>query len=299
LPSREASQLFFDRFLLNVHPIVPICNTATLLQDYKDFWKQLSAATSVEVLVRILAILYTGGASSDSTKSDPQVLSLFALYEEIMRAINFTAYDAKSSSLIYLQGFLIMNSFRASELAPFSAFGFLPQAIRSAQSLRLHFNKDAGNGIDPEIKRRIWWHLLYLDVESTIANGLQGITRPDGFTTQLPSLYVDEPFAMENSGTSSYGTNQSVSPMMIAMQGHWQWASRMQSWFERMPFRDDVTKFSQDMHSLLPLLPTEGSSDWARTYIKMQIDRAYCMLGLRFWQLDQFKGTGCQSEVVR
>jgi hypothetical protein len=75
----------------------------------------------------------------------------------------------------------------------------------------------------------------------------------------------------------------------------------MQTWFEALPSQDEVSKFKAKIHNLLDLIPDTDDPDneWARIYLKMQIDRAYCMLGLRFWQLDQYKGTGCQSEVVQ
>jgi hypothetical protein len=269
------------------------------MYDYDMFWENLSPNTSVEVLVRMLAVFYTGASSSDSTKHEPQVSSVLALYEEIMQAVDFTAYNVTASSLILLQGFLLMNTFRVSELSPFSAFGFLPQTIRSAQSLKLHFDKDTGNGIDSDTKRLIWWHLVYLDVESTISNGLQSIIRSDSYTSQLPSIYLEEPFSADGSLSNTSVATNLVSPMMLAMQSHWQCASRMQSWFERIPMPEEVIKFSRDMQKLLSLLDDDPSNEWPSTYIKMQVDRAYCMLGLRFWQLDQFKGTDCQSEVVR
>jgi hypothetical protein len=85
--------------------------------------------------------------------------------------------------------------------------------------------------------------------------------------------------------------------MMIAIQGHYQWAQRMQTLFETLPSKDEVSHFKAVMANLLYLVPSSNKpeSDWARTYLKMQIDRAYCMLGLRFWQLYQYKGTGCNS----
>jgi Fungal specific transcription factor domain len=191
-----------------------------------------------------------------------------------------------------------VNTFKASHLAPYSAFGFLPQTIRFAQSLRLHVDKKTGDLIDIEIRRRIWWHLLFLDVESTIATGLPPIIHRSGFTTQLPSLLRDDCILAPMNSSQEPGD---LSIIMIAMQGHYQWANKMQIWFETLPSQDEVSTFKTKINTLLDSIPDTETpeNEWAKIYLKMQIDRAYCMLGLRFWQLDQYKGTGCYSEVVQ
>lgn len=177
-------------------------------------------------------------------------------------------------------------------MAPFAAYGFLPQVIRFAQAMRLHADKKSDNVTELEVRRRIWWHLLFLDVESIIATGLPPIIHRAGYTTSLPSL---RGYSVKDDREMDFD------PMTIAMQGHYQWAYHMQIWFETLPSHDEVSRFKSLITNSLDLIPDINvlENQWARTYLKMQIDRAYCMLGLRFWQLDQYKGTGCHSEVVR
>ena len=297
-PSREICQPFFESFLLAVQPIVPVCHMPNLRREYNDFWANISPSYSVESLVLILAILYTGAANTgpvDILNSS----TLLRLYEEIFCTIDFASYHARNipASIQLLQGYIIMNTYKASHLAPFSAFGFLPQVIRFAQSLRLHVERKTGDAYELEVRRRIWWHLLFLDVESTVATGLPPIINRGGYTAQLPSILQDNVIRV---AVDPVPAPYSTSPMMIAIQGHYQWAQRMQTWFETLPSKDEVSHFKAVIENLLYLVPSSNNpeSDWARTYLKMQIDRAYCMLGLRFWQLDQYKGTGCNSEVV-
>ena len=271
----------------------------TLRKEYVEFWINLSPDTSADSLVQILAILYTGAANSVSASDVAHSSSLHSLYEGVLRTVDFDAYHVTSTSIQLLQGFVIMSTFRASQLSPFLAFGFLPRAIRFAQSLRLHVDQRIGSPIQLEVRRRLWWHLMSLDVESTIASGLQGIIRPDGYTTVLPSVVCDEAIPEDEAFPLLAGVSQPLSPMMVAMQGHWQWAQRMQVWFEGMPDQNEVIHFSRLIENFVGLISDCEENDWPRTYLKMQSDRAYCMLGLRFWQLDQFKGTDCHSEVIR
>ena len=189
-----------------------------------------------------------------------------------------------------------MNTFKANQLAPFASYGFLPQAIRLAQSLRYNVESKILEPVELEVRRRIWWHLVYLDVESIIANGLTPIIRYNGYTIKMPSLTHDYKSPSDMGSTSL----ESFSSMMVAVQGHYQWAHHMQKWFENLPTQDEVSHFKALLETMQALLPKDNTYEniWARSYLKMQIDRAYCMLGLRFWHLDRFTGTECHSEVV-
>lgn len=87
--------------------------------------------------------------------------------------------------------------------------------------------------------------------------------------------------------------------MMIAVRGHYHWAHKMQNWFENIPTQEEMLHFRGLIESLVEMIPDLPEHNWPRTYLRMQIDRSYCMLGLRFWQLDQYKGTNCHSEVLK
>jgi hypothetical protein len=297
-PSRETCQPFFENFLVGGHPILPVCDIPTLRQQYDDFWTTISPWYSAESLVLILTVLYIGAANASSV----DILNsstILRLYEEMFSIVDFASYHARdtTASIQLLQGYTIMNTYKASHLPPFSAFGFLPQAIRFAQSLRLHAEKNSGNSIELEIRRRIWWHLLFLDIESTVATGLPPIIHRTGFTTQLPANLHH---SLIRAKVNFIPEPNDFSSIMIAMQGQYHWAQRMQAWFESLPSKDEVSSFKALIESLVELIPNDkvAENEWARAYLKMQIDRAYCMLGLRFWQLDQYKGTACHSEVV-
>ncbi|TAQ86408.1 hypothetical protein B7494_g5259 [Chlorociboria aeruginascens] len=297
LPPRACCDCFFDHFVSSVHPLIPICHLSTVKTIYAEFWDSLSPSYSVETLILILSTLYTGAANSFPAHTH-YALTLKILYDQIFTQIDLPSYHIRSvstpHSLQILQGYVIMNTFIANTLAPFSAYGFLSQAIRFAQSLRLHIEQDHksfANTVESQMGREIWYHLVFLDVESTIASGLQGIIHHHGYTTTLPPLpFLDE---------KGVKRDNLVEPIVIAMQGQWHWAIRMQRWFERMPEQTEVIAFKSLIEDLMKLIPEGEQNEWSRTYLRMQIDRAYCMLGLRFWQLDDFNGTSCHSEVVK
>jgi hypothetical protein len=259
LSMHEVWQPFFEGVLLRIHPVIPICHVPTLRQEYSEFGTNLSPSTSMESLVQILAKLYTGAANSTLAWDITLSSSINSLYDEFFRIVDLSPYQITSSSsaIQLLQGFVILNTFRVS---PFSAFEFLPRAIQFAQSLRLHVNQRTGNPTEVEVRRRLWWHLLFLDVESTIASGLQGIICPDGYTTQLPSVICGHAISEHDEVPPLAGMSQDISPMIVAMQGHRQWAQRMQIWFERMPDQDEVIHFSRLIGNLLELIG-DGKKD--------------------------------------
>jgi Fungal specific transcription factor domain len=293
LPSQDGCEPLFESFVLTTHHVIPVCHIPTLRKVYLEFWDDLSPNTSAELLLLVLAILYTGIANSSGLDTSAQSSAFCELYDELARALDLSSYyvTPSPSSIMLLQGLLIMNTFRAGHLAPFTAFGFLPLAIRFAQSLRLHVDQNTGNDVDQDVQRRLWWHLVFLDVESTIASGLPAIISSGSHTAKVPSITWSDPVVGSE--------ENNLSPMMVAMQGHWEWAHRMQIWYERKPEQHEIISFGRVIENL-PKIASEGyESEWARVYLQMLIDRAYCMLGLRFWQLDLFKGMDCHSEVVK
>lgn len=282
-----------ESFLEGVHPLIPICHAPALRLDYLKFKDTFRSNNSVELLALVLAALFTGAANS-SPINERACLTFLHLYQQIFTVIDITTYQFRDlgCSIHLLQACVIMNTFKASYLAPFAAYGFLPNVIRFAQSLRLHIEPKKGSSVEKETRRRIWWHLVFLDMESTIATGLPPIIHGAKFTTQLPSIMDDSKNTAESSDTLN-------SSMTIAMQGHYRWAQKMQIWFEKLPSQAEVTDFKTLLEAQLKLISNQPENQWARVYLMMQIDRTFCTLGLRFWHLDQYKGTGCQSEVVK
>jgi len=51
---------------------------------------------------------------------------------------------------------------------------------------------------------------------------------PDGNTIELPSFIRDDAILEDEASTPLAGVSQTLSPMMVAMQGQWHWAQRMQ-----------------------------------------------------------------------
>jgi hypothetical protein len=291
LPSYHECLPILESYLLHCHALIPICDIPSLREIFSLPWIRPSDQISIEIVLLVCAVLYAAASTSPDPTHSRHAQTFSSLYKDLTHRLEFSDYFIASPSIPLLQAFVLYNTIRACQLAPFAAFGFLPQAIRFAQMIGLHKDQDALHPTEKELRRRTWWHLVFLDVEATISSGLQSIIRPNGHNVPLPSPTTGDLGFSEDSKDGS--------PMLVAMQGHWLLAEAIHKWFEQRPGHDEILGFSRTIKTLASRLRDESPlTDWARLYLQLQIDRAYCMLGLRFWQLDQFRGTRCLGEVV-
>ncbi|KAK0104857.1 hypothetical protein ONS95_005123 [Cadophora gregata] len=137
----------FENYVSTLNPILSLCDIATLRETYCQFWDTLSFDTSAELFVLVLATLYTGANNTDPSEPSTTCLKFISLYDMLVGALELPTYHVKSlsASLWLLQGVVIMNTFKASKLPPFTAYGFLPAAIRFAQNLKVHADQSVDN----------------------------------------------------------------------------------------------------------------------------------------------------------
>ncbi|QKX58294.1 uncharacterized protein TRUGW13939_05416 [Talaromyces rugulosus] len=157
--------------------------------------------------------------------------------------------------------------------------------------LSLHQDQEGLHRSECELRRRTWWHLVFLDIEASVSSGLQNLIRPCDHDIPLPVL------TKEDMGLGE--ADKDGSAVVIAMQGHWLLAQEIHQWFKQRPSHDDIIAFRGRIETLVSRISGDSAlARWARKFLQLQIDRAYCMAGLQFWQLDQFKGTSCGNEAV-
>ena len=293
LPTRDQCDLLFQSFLTNVDPVFSICHVPTLEFEFSNFWIDFPNSVSVDFLIYILSVLYSGCVCHPCAQDPETSTSIFVVYQRLLHLLDFPANIA--STIHLLQGYLIFNTCRASQMDHLSSYGFLPQAIRVAQSLSLHV--DGGTSlVGDEVKRRIWWHLVFLDVQASIASGLPCIIHQDDYTTQMPSNVWDSDISGQHN-ESQFETPQRTPPMMLAMGGRFEWASKMQTWIKGAPMDEEILDFERFVESTLEQIPENTGNEWARTYLKLQIDQASCLMGFR--KGSAVKTLDCHGGTVR
>ncbi|KAF7890222.1 hypothetical protein EAF00_008537 [Botryotinia globosa] len=291
VPAREVCDHFLNNFI-GLQSAVPICHIDTLIDEYSSFWANLSPKTSVESTLLILAVLYCGAANS--TINISQSTTLHDLYEQLLDIVNLPTYHHTrrgSSAIQLLQAYLLVNTFRVSTSFSQFRYGFLSHAIRLAQSLQLHSDKPYQSiGVQAEVEKRIWWHLLFLDLQSTITTGTPSLMTRSAYTND-----VSLPMVLNH--TSS---QDSASPMMIAFYGQCQWVRCMRGWVMNMPTQEDAVRLVESIENLLKLLPEVKAENLGpRAYLKLLIDSVYCLLGLNFCQAEQLQDIGWRNDIVR
>lgn len=291
LPDYEDGVSLLDSYMLHCHTLVPICDAKSLKNIVPLLWCRQPEQITVELAILILAVLYAAASISQDAIHSRHAQTFSRLYTDLTRKLEFDDYFIASPSMPLLQAFVLRGTFRACRLAPFAAFGFLPQAIRFAKILGLHKDKEVQSPIERELRRRTWWHLVFLDVEATTASGMQTMIRPNGHDTHMLSPMT------EDLGVPH--TAEDDSPVLVAIEGHWLLAKRIHTWLDQRPSHDEILKFGCTIKNLSSRIRGDSAIEfWARLYLRLQIDRAYCMLGLRSWELDQFKAISCHGEVA-
>ena len=81
-----------------------------------------------------------------------------------------------------------------------SSWALIGLAIRIAQGLGLHRDADVqGFGIfEAEMRRRLWWQLIVLDVRATEDRGSEPVIAEGAFNTRMPHNLNDEDFAKDS-----------------------------------------------------------------------------------------------------
>lgn len=280
-----------ESYVLNCHWLVPVCDIPALKGIFELPWFQIVEQVTVETMVLICAVLYAASSTSPESSHTCHAPTFLSLFQDLTRQLEFCDYFIASPSIPLLQGYIIFHTFRACHLAPFAAFGFLPQAIRFAQMLGLHQDQEGLHRSERELRRRTWWHLVFLDVEASVSNGLQNIIRPCGHNLPLPVLIPEDLGFAE--------TDQDRSAAAISIQGHWLFAQEIHKWEKQQPSHDDILGFGNMVQSLISRIGGDSTmARWGRQFLQLQIHRAYCIAGLQFWKIGKFKRASCRNEVV-
>ena len=171
--------------------------------------------------------------------------------------------------------------------------------------------------VDCEVRRRVWWHIMHLDIQGAIATGLPplGGSSEDQFDTRMPSELRDELIGSDLVASDRESANAS-SPAMILAVGRYETTVLLRKIIVRLlgikpPRKDDITEMGQMIHGLkakleerIARIPARGLPEmgflpqhhqqeeindiikeregvfnsWARIMLSMMSDRAYGVL---------------------
>lgn len=185
LPVKEECDALLDAYINGYHPIVPLIHVAAFRRRYEQFWHQLlltnktDAAQFLSFSALLVAVLYGGSVSNpepwrhqSTAEHLPKRLHKLAL--KALRLANFPHTPTVDSFTAYL----ICQATEMREEEPLSCVAFVGLALRVATMLGLHRDLEHFPNIGPieaEVRRRVWWQLVHIDILVAFASGLPTI----------------------------------------------------------------------------------------------------------------------------
>ncbi|KAK6353084.1 hypothetical protein TWF696_005074 [Orbilia brochopaga] len=210
LPLEHQSHALYKAFLNGVHPVIPLLHAPSFNKDYTKFWKlQVHETTdgmsfSPTFIPLLFAVLYTGALSISNRKfseafpdkEHTRNTITSHLHRTALATLAVTAFP-RGPTLSSLIAYLLIHTCKIREEEPLTSYAFVGVAMRAAQSAGLHREPSTFKGlneVEREVRRRIWWHIIYLDVQAAIATGLPPLGGSDenAFDTQMVSELKDE-----------------------------------------------------------------------------------------------------------
>jgi hypothetical protein len=348
IPSKKHCELLYRSFLEGVHPIMPLIHVPTFNAEWRSFWawfpENTHALPSGDLIDNptfiplLLAVLYAGAASMSpkaikaSFEGRSKDIVTGHLFSATTSALNATAFP-RSPTTNSLIAFLIVQTCNIREEDPLSTCSFIGMSMRIgelydlrvacrmtltiliAQQMGLHRDGSLfGLGeVECEVRRRVWWHIMHLDVQGAIATGLPplGGSSEDSFDTKMVSELRDEFIGCDNSTTDGPAVDKSrVSPAMILAVGRCETALLLRKIIVRLlgikpPKKSDIAEMGQMIVGLkskleerIARIPARGLPEmgfipheevdgveregifnsWARIMLSMMSDRAYGVL---------------------
>ncbi|KAI5805408.1 fungal-specific transcription factor domain-containing protein [Peziza echinospora] len=332
LPTRSQSDILYKAYVRGVHPILPLIHIPSFDRGYKLFWEfyergamgkavHQRACTQVTPFVSLIFAVLFAGATSMSSEL---ILTLFdvtdkaivtdQLLEGTDAALDYFQF-AKAPTTDSLTAFLIIHTCLVRVHDALTTSNAISTAMRVAQSMGIHRDgRQYGlSELDSEIRRRIWWHILHLDVQSSIATGLPplGGGNEDLYDTAMVSELKDEYIGVMDNKTSPEGiaSNQTgagnpnssgtqdkskVSVAMLLAIGRYERAKVLYKILYRLSgvrelLQDEVTKLTFSVSNLKfkieelreRIVADEAApifNTWAKAMLETYCDEAFVIL---------------------
>lgn len=191
LPTRPVCDVLLRSFLVGIRPIHPLIHVPTFRKNYDGFWHWCRNKTTLlpdEKLLEdptffalLFAVLYCGAIAAP-----PSLWSATALQElnrdtliEQLRSSHHTALRVcqhlRRPTFNTLVASLLGNSCAEPDDEQVERLAFVSMVVRMAQSMGLHRGGTAYHldAVTLEMRRRVWWHIVWLDVQASAMNGLR------------------------------------------------------------------------------------------------------------------------------
>ncbi|KAJ5939549.1 Transcription factor [Penicillium verhagenii] len=301
LPTKPVSDALLESFFVAVWPLSSLLHPPILQADYDQFWdwcRNSDNALPSEKLLDdptliclLFAVLYCGASAAPAaswTHSNLQGLQKETIVSHLqlayMTSLSLCQHQ-EHPTLNTLISSLLTEPLLDRPLEPMRNLLHVSTTVRIAKMMGLHRERAWSmlNPVDREIRRRVWWHIVWLDVQSSISTGLDLCCGTETLETVRMVDSIDE----ETSDLPSeiYPSNDFMagrqSVAIIYAIGRFQMA-RLQAWIvahlqsPQGPTEKGIGKLVTDakqllqkMNSLIALLSTQAVPE--RGYISSRL----------------------------
>ncbi|KFY48492.1 hypothetical protein V495_01306 [Pseudogymnoascus sp. VKM F-4514 (FW-929)] len=312
LPPQDTCDHMYQNFVETVHPLIPLLHLPTFDNLYRRFWDWHKTwaigappngvlAENPSFLPILLTVLFTGSISHPLPPTIYVPLDAQRkLYAMIPVALTMVGFPHRPS-LYSLMAFVLLNSMLIREEESLSSCSFVAVAFRVCQAMGIH--KDgtdfALDEIQTEERRRVWCHLMHLDVMTSILSGLPLIASGEMFSDTHMIRELRDEYIGKVQSTESIDSSI-IDPNYIVAAGRYDSSSCMRNiliWqFSHKPTR---TKTRIERLGLPPLgelgspsrwsnpLPPTPCGDnteesaralWGKDLLCLMVEKAYCLL---------------------
>ncbi|KAJ2895682.1 zn2cys6 transcription factor [Zalerion maritima] len=197
LPKRSDCDRLLDMYIKTAETLYRIIHIPTFRLDYEAYWNSERRPESFLPLLLVMMALAT---KYESRSRGPNGERLDSIHIPTACALVRMWLDGlKGKDLVdmtTLQTEVLLNHTQRMVLKPQESWSRLGFIVRMAMSMGMHRDpSEFGGGIPPfegEVRRRLWWTILDLDLHMSLQCNLPCAIRNDDFTCRPPLNLDDE-----------------------------------------------------------------------------------------------------------
>lgn len=199
-PPDHHIQFMVEVYFRNVDPILKILHRPTVLKMVSDGTANLNQEQEALQVSLYFAAVTSMGSEECTMHLGQDQKTLFKHYQlEVERALA-TADYLNNSELECLQAFLIYVACLRVHNESRASWVLTATLLRLAQAYGLIHDGDGSqhSPYEAEMRRRLWWQVVVLDIRASEDRGTEAMIDPDSYNTRLPLNINDEDFGPES-----------------------------------------------------------------------------------------------------
>ena len=237
LPQKEVCDALLRSFLISIYPIHPLIHSPTFQTDYNNFWQWCRNSDISQpdnkllgdptFLCLLFSVLYCGATVSplamwmaDSFQDVEKTSTVERLRKTYCTSLSMCKHPQHPTFYALVSSLLVHTCSRL-DAEPFEDLKFVGMVLRLAQNMGLHRDGSSFglDNITSEVRRRVWWHIVCLDVHTSILHGSQLCCSSNQVENNVKMISEarDEDLLMMTNSLGSRGLPPSPSATSITM----------------------------------------------------------------------------------